>query len=387
MNDKALYKIAYGLFVLSAKEGTKDNGCIVNTVCQVTSKPSHISVAISKDCYTNEMVSRTGIFNISILTEKSTFDLYKRFGFQSGRSMDKFDGFNGATRSENGLLYITEGSNAYMSCKVLSSTDLGSHNLYIAELTNMEVLNEDRSVTYQYYQDSIKPRPKPVGVTNEGKTIWRCQVCGFEYVGEELPENYICPVCKHDSTYFTKVVNTPIRTLKGSQTEKNLQTAFAGESQARNKYSYFASVAKAEGYEQIAEIFLKTADNEKIHAKMWFTELGGIGKTEKNLDSAADGEHYEWTDMYEGFAKTAEIEGFDDLAKKFRLVALIEKHHEERYRALLQNVNLKEVFAKSEIKIWECRECGHIVVGTSAPDVCPVCKHPKAYFEISPNNF
>ena len=174
---------------------------------------------------------------------------------------------------------------------------------------------------------------------------------------------------------------------KGTQTEKNLQTAFAGESQARNKYTYFASKAKKEGYEQIAALFLKTADNEKEHAKMWFKELNGIGDTKENLAAAADGENYEWTDMYEGFANTAEAEGFPELAEKFRGVAAIEKAHEERYRKLLQNVEMKEVFAKSEVKVWECRNCGHIVVGTEAPDICPTCDHPQAYFEISAENY
>lgn len=173
----------------------------------------------------------------------------------------------------------------------------------------------------------------------------------------------------------------------GTQTEKNLEAAFAGESQARNKYTYFASKAKKEGFEQIAELFQKTADNEKEHAKMWFKELNGIGDTAQNLAAAAEGENYEWTDMYEGFAKTAEEEGFDDLAMKFRLVAAIEKRHEERYRALLHNIEMKEVFAKSEVKVWECRNCGHIVVGEKAPEVCPVCAHPQAYFEIHIDNF
>ena len=173
----------------------------------------------------------------------------------------------------------------------------------------------------------------------------------------------------------------------GTQTEKNLLAAFSGESEARNKYTYFASKAKKEGFEQISALFLKTADNEKEHAKMWFKELEGIGNTAENLAAAAAGENYEWTDMYEGFAKTAEEEGFTDLAKKFRMVAAIEKHHEERYRALLHNVEAQEVFAKSEVKVWECRNCGHIVVGTNAPDICPVCDHPKAYFEVHAENY
>lgn len=173
----------------------------------------------------------------------------------------------------------------------------------------------------------------------------------------------------------------------GTQTEKNLEAAFAGESQARNKYTYFASVAKKQGFEQIADLFLKTADNEKEHAKMWFKELNGIGDTAENLLAAAEGENYEWTDMYEDFAKTAEEEGFTELAHKFRLVAAIEKHHEERYRALLRNVRTTEVFKRSEIKVWECRNCGHIVVGKEAPEVCPVCNHPQSYFEIHAENY
>ena len=174
---------------------------------------------------------------------------------------------------------------------------------------------------------------------------------------------------------------------EGTQTEKNLWAAFAGESQARNKYTYFASKAKKEGFEQIAALFLKTADNEKEHAKIWFKELEGIGTTAENLLEAAEGENYEWTDMYEGFAKTAEEEGFKALAAKFRMVGEIEKHHEERYRALLHNVEVQEVFAKSEVKVWECRNCGHIVVGTKAPEMCPVCAHPKAYFEVNAENY
>ena len=173
----------------------------------------------------------------------------------------------------------------------------------------------------------------------------------------------------------------------GTQTEKNLRAAFSGESEARNKYTFFASVAKKEGYEQISALFQKTADNEKEHAKIWFKELQGIGDTAQNLLHAAEGENYEWTDMYDDFARTAEAEGFPELANKFRMVGEIEKHHEERYRALLHNVEMKEVFAKSEVKVWECRNCGHIVVGTAAPEVCPVCAHPQSYFEVHAENY
>ena len=175
--------------------------------------------------------------------------------------------------------------------------------------------------------------------------------------------------------------------LKGSKTEKNLMTAFAGESQARNKYTYFASVAKKEGYEQIAAIFLKTADNEKEHAKMWFKALGELGNTAQNLAAAAEGENYEWTDMYAQFAREAEEEGFKALAAKFRMVGEIEKHHEERYRALLKNLEMQQVFEKGEMTMWECRNCGHLVMGKKAPEVCPVCAHPQSYFELRATNY
>ena len=175
--------------------------------------------------------------------------------------------------------------------------------------------------------------------------------------------------------------------LKGTRTEKNLWEAFAGESQARNKYTYYASVARREGYEQIAAIFLETAENEREHAKLWFRELGGIGDTAANLEAAAEGENYEWTDMYDRFAREAEEEGFTALAARFRMVGAIEKMHEERYRALLRNVETREVFRKSEVKVWECRNCGHIVIGTKAPEVCPVCAHPQGFFEVRAENY
>ncbi len=219
---------------------------------------------------------------------------------------------------------------------------------------------------------------------------YRCKICGevFEVADGETP---VCPLCGVDGDNLELVEEeaAPAGSSKyaGTQTEKNLQTAFAGESQARNKYTYFASVAKKEGYEQIAALFLKTADNEKEHAKMWFKELGELGDTAANLKAAADGENYEWTDMYDGFAKTADEEGFPELAEKFRLVAAIEKHHEERYRALLNNVETKAVFEKSEVKVWECRNCGHIVVGTKAPEVCPACAHPQSFFEVNAENY
>lgn len=218
---------------------------------------------------------------------------------------------------------------------------------------------------------------------------YRCSVCGYIYEGDELPEGFTCPRCKKPASYFVKVEenNEKKNPYAGTKTEKNLLEAFAGESQARNKYTYFAEVARREGYEQLAEIFLKTARNEQEHARVWFEELGKIGNTAENLLQAAEGENYEWTDMYDRFAKEAEEEGFTELAEKFRKVAAIEKAHEERYRKLLNNVEMKQVFEKSEVTIWECRVCGHIVVGKRAPEVCPVCKHSQSFFEVRKENY
>ncbi len=237
------------------------------------------------------MIQRTGKFTVSVLSQNAQFELFKHFGFQSGRDTNKFKTFEKCARGTNGIYYITEGTNAYISVTVNKTENLGSHTMFIGEITDMEVLSD------------------------------------------------------------------------------------------------FASVAKKEGYEQMSALFLKTADNEKEHAKMWFKELAGIGDTKENLAAAAEGENYEWTDMYEGFAKTAEEEGFPELAAKFRAVGEIEKHHEERYRALLKNIETAQVFEKSEVKVWECRNCGHIMVGTKAPEVCPVCNHPQSYFEIHEENY
>lgn len=217
-------------------------------------------------------------------------------------------------------------------------------------------------------------------------TQYKCKVCG-EVFDVPAGTEAVCPKCRQSGDKLEVIATAPRTKYAGTQTEKNLEAAFAGESMARNKYTYFASKAKKEGFEQIAALFLKTADNEKEHAKMGFKELAGIGDTAENLGHAADGENYEWTDMYAGFAETADQEGFHELAEKFRLVAAIEKHHEERYRALLKNVETAAVFAKSEVKVWECRNCGHLVVGTAAPEVCPTCAHPQSYFEVHAENY
>ena len=219
---------------------------------------------------------------------------------------------------------------------------------------------------------------------------YRCTVCGYIYEGE-LPADYVCPLCKQPASVFEKIEEEPAKDAKnpyaGTKTEKNLQDAFAGESQARNKYTYFANVASKEGYDQLAEIFLKTARNEQEHARVWFQELGGIGTTADNLAAAAAGENYEWTDMYDRMAKEADEEGFHDLAERFRQVGAIEKAHEERYLALLNNVEMQKVFEKAEETMWECRVCGHLVIGKKAPEVCPVCKYSQSYFEVREENY
>lgn len=217
---------------------------------------------------------------------------------------------------------------------------------------------------------------------------WKCSVCGYIHEGPMTPD-FKCPVCKQGADKFVKIeeASASKNPYAGTKTEKNLREAFAGESQARNKYTYFASVAKKAGYEQIAALFLQTAANEMEHAKLWFKALGELGDTAENLLHAAEGENAEWTDMYSRMAREADEEGFHELAEQFRGVAAIEKTHEERYRALLKNVETKTVFEKSGITIWECRNCGHIVVGLKAPEICPVCKHPQSYFEVRKENY
>lgn len=217
---------------------------------------------------------------------------------------------------------------------------------------------------------------------------YRCSVCGYIHEGT-LPEGFTCPVCKQPASAFAKVEDGSPAANKyaGTKTEKNLQDALSGESQAHNKYTYFATIASREGYDQLSELFLKTARNEQEHARIWFEELGHLGDTATNLLAAADGENYEWTDMYASFAQDAEAEGFPELAARFRAVAAIEKAHEERYRALLKNVEMQQVFEKGELTMWECRICGHLVMGKKAPEVCPVCKYARSYFEVRKENY
>lgn len=210
MDNKAMYKLSYGLFVLTAKDGDKDNGCIINTAIQAASEPNQLSICINKLNYTHDMVKKTGEFTVSIFSQDAPFDLFKRFGFQSGRDVNKFDGFDSCKRGANGVYYVTEGTNAYISVKVSQEVDLGSHTMFIGEITDMEVLGDVPSVTYEYYLNNIKPKPEDTGVAKdgqqEGQVVWRCKICGYEYVGEELPADFICPICKHPASDFEKII-------------------------------------------------------------------------------------------------------------------------------------------------------------------------------------
>jgi flavin reductase (DIM6/NTAB) family NADH-FMN oxidoreductase RutF/rubredoxin len=205
MNKKAMYKLSYGLFVLTAKEGEKDNGCIINTAIQAASAPNQLSICVNKANYTHDIIARTGEFTVSVIDQSAQFALFQHFGFQTGKDVDKFAGFGACSRGTNGIFYITEGTNAYISVKVTKTEDLGSHTMFIGEITDMDVLSEQPSVTYDYYMNNIKPKPEAVGTTPDGQTVWRCKICGYEYVGEELPEDFICPICKHPAADFEKV--------------------------------------------------------------------------------------------------------------------------------------------------------------------------------------
>ena len=471
MDPKAMFCISYGLYIISARDDNGHNAaCVVNTVLQVTEKPLRIVVAINKNNDTYETITRAKRFTVSVLDRNTTFETIKHFGFQSSRNVDKFYQSPVAVKLVDKIPRIVQNTNAVITCAALKVTDLGTHGLILADVIDAERLSDVPTLTYDYYHANVKPKPQQ---PKSEKTIWRCEVCGFEIEADELPDDYVCPLCGHGKDAFVKVVaDKPAETpkqqaeiipsanslkkyrcdtcgfeietdnlpddyicpvcgrprsafvvveetaapeaasnsdntgksgsllliqpgekemaeLKGSKTEANLQAAFAGESQARNKYTYFASQAKKEGYEQIAAIFLETAENEKEHAKIWFKCLhdNKIPTTAENLLAAAEGENFEWTDMYDKFAKEAREEGFTRIAALFEMVGAIEKHHEERYRKLLANVNDKVVFSREGDAIWECRNCGHIVIGKEPPAVCPVCAHPQAYFQVKAENY
>lgn len=259
-------------------------------------------------------------------------------------------------------------------------------NNFLKSILEIDKLPQDIKEAANKLLTSIKVNDSKI-MEEKKMPKYRCTVCGYIHEGE-ISDDFKCPRCKQPKSVFVLVEEKQaLNKYEGTKTEKNLMEAFAGESQARNKYTYFANIAKNEGYEQLAEIFLMTARNEQEHARIWFEELGGLGNTAKNLLSAAEGENYEWTDMYARFAKDAEEEGFKDLANLFRQVAEIEKSHEERYRTLLKNVEMQKVFEKGEETMWECRICGRLVMGKKAPEVCPVCKYSQSYFEVRKENY
>lgn len=394
MDNSSMFKISYGIYLLTAQQDGKDNGCIINTLSQVTTEPNRISITVNKLNYTHDIIMSEKKFNVSVLDINTDFELIKHFGFQSGKNKDKFNDYSDFQRSLNNLLYLTKNTNAYISGTVISEIDLGTHTMFIADVTDCVTLSDTESLTYDYYHKNIKPKNK-VKPESEKNVTWVCRICGYVYEGENIPADFICPWCKHSSSDFEKVVapsniaEETVPKLKGTKTEENLKTAFSGESQARNKYTYYASKARKDGYVQIAQIFEETASNEKEHAKIWFKILhdGGIPDTLTNLNDAADGENFEWTDMYDTFAKEAREEGFDDIADLFEGVGKIEKEHEERYRKLIANIENGLVFSKDGDVIWQCANCGHICIGKKAPEVCPVCEHPQSYFAVKAENY
>jgi len=387
MDTSTLFKLSYGLYLLTTECDGKDNGCIINTVMQVTSS-NVCMVSVSKQNHTNDMIMKSEKFNVSVLTNNTPFEVIEHFGFKSGKSEDKFADYKHVERSANGILYLAECVNAYLSFEVKESFDFGSHMVYKCEIVGGETISDAPSLTYDYYHRYIKPAPQAAA-----KDGYRCIICGYVYEGDVLPDDYICPLCKHGASDFAKIkkeeriMSAP--NLKGTKTEKNLQEAFAGESMARNKYTYFASKAKNEGYEQIAALFEETALNEREHAKIWFKLLcdGDIPATADNLAAAAKGENEEWTDMYKRMASEAKEEGFEHIAFLFEQVGNIEKDHEERYLKLLENMKNSQIFAKNEKSVWICRNCGYIADAQAAPGGCPVCVHPQAYFELRSVNY
>ena len=390
MNPNAMFSISYGLFVLTSAYEGKKNGCIINTAMQVTVAPNRIAVTVNKTNFTHDIIVKSGKFNISVLDVTADFGIFRHFGFQSGRDTEKIDTFSNIAYSENGLPYLDKYANAYISGSVVEKIDLVTHTMFIADVTDAEVLSSMQSMTYSYYHANVKPKPEE----KAEESGFRCKICGYVYKGDNLPADYVCPLCKHPAEDFEPIGNksTPKEnnnmSIKGTKTEQNLMTAFAGESQAHTKYLYYASKAKKDGYVQIGKLFEETAKNEKEHAKIWFKLLhDGMPSTLANLADAANGENYEWTDMYAGFAKEARDEGFEEIAYLFEEVGKIEKEHEERYRKLIANIEGGLVFSRDGEKMWQCSNCGHIVVGKAAPDVCPVCAHPQAYFEIKADNY
>ena len=395
MNSNIFRSMSYGVYIVGTLDGSRPTGCVANSIMQVTSSPATIAISINHDNYTNGCIAKTGQFAFSILAETSDPALIGGFGFRSGKDIDKFDGVDYELAES---MPVIKDSCGYVICKVIDKMETSTHTVFLGEVIAGETYSGDKeAMTYAYYHKVVKgraPQNAPTYLPEEEETKvgttnakYVCQICGYVYDKDQLPEDFVCPICGATVDKFQKE-EINMAELKGSKTEANLQEAFSGESQARNKYTYYASKARKEGYVQIANIFEETAGNEKEHAEMWFKLLhDGVGTTIDNLKDAADGENYEWTDMYATFAKEARAEGFEDIAKSFEGVAEVEKVHEERYRKLADNIAKGIVFARDEEVVWKCGNCGHIQKGKDAPDVCPVCAHPQAYFEIKAYNY
>lgn len=351
MDKKAMYKLSYGLFILTAREGEKDNGCVINTAIQAASTPNQISVCVNKANFTHDMIMRTGAFTISVISQKASFDLFKHFGFQSGKNVNKFADFKDCKRGENGIFYITQGTNAFISIKVEKTEDLGSHTMFVGEITDMEVLSDDTSATYEYYMNNIKPKPEAVGKTADGKTIWRCKICGYEYVGEELPDDFICPTCKHPAADFEKVTNTSAAKVA----ENKIQSTSSMEEKKMDKWVCPVCGYVHEGPEAPAECpvcHVKGEKFTKMEADMKLAaehEYGVYAKTVKNNpDISAEDKKYIFEQLMANFqgecsevgmylcmARIAHREGYPEIGLYWEKAAFEEAEHAAKFAELL----------------------------------------------------
>ena len=351
MDKKAMYKLSYGLFILTAREGEKDNGCVINTAIQAASTPNQISVCVNKANFTHDMIMRTGAFTISVISQKASFDLFKHFGFQSGKNVNKFADFKDCKRGENGIFYITQGTNAFISIKVEKTEDLGSHTMFVGEITDMEVLSDDTSATYEYYMNNIKPKPEAVGKTADGKTIWRCKICGYEYVGEELPDDFICPTCKHTAADFEKVTNTSAAKVA----ENKIQSTSSMEEKKMDKWVCPVCGYVHEGPEAPAECpvcHVKGEKFTKMEADMKLAaehEYGVYAKTVKNNpDISAEDKKYIFEQLMANFqgecsevgmylcmARIAHREGYPEIGLYWEKAAFEEAEHAAKFAELL----------------------------------------------------
>ena len=351
MDKKAMYKLSYGLFILTAREGEKDNGCVINTAIQAASTPNQISVCVNKANFTHDMIMRTGAFTISVISQKASFDLFKHFGFQSGKNVNKFADFKDCKRGENGIFYITQGTNAFISIKVEKTEDLGSHTMFVGEITDMEVLSDDTSATYEYYMNNIKPKPEAVGKTADGKTIWRCKICGYEYVGEELPDDFICPICKHPAADFEKVTNTSAAKVA----ENKIQSTSSMEERKMDKWVCPVCGYVHEGPEAPAECpvcHVKGEKFTKMEADMKLAaehEYGVYAKTVKNNpDISAEDKKYIFEQLMANFqgecsevgmylcmARIAHREGYPEIGLYWEKAAFEEAEHAAKFAELL----------------------------------------------------